>query len=283
MALREFLIKAFLHVVNTVALANLDTSQKNELALFCHELVETPRVTVDRGVLTFGNALCVLNHLRRALGVDETGFIAVFHKPLRVWNTVQQAVLKGGEEHRGAGVTLTASTTSKLVIQARGRVPSGADHQKPTQVSDFFISQANIGTAPSHLSGHGDSALCASPRNNLGFARIVLRVEDLSVDSARLEPRRQTFGFCNRPGTDQNGATPLVLVQNLVNDRAFLRLLERVKTIRLIFAHRWNVWLNRCDLQVVELAQIIAHSKGRTGHATHSWVPVNHLFNGHLV
>ena len=101
-----------------VVLADLGTAFEDEVALFGHELIETPGVTVQCGVLPLGDALSVFDEAECTLGFDESGLISFGDEPLDLGNSGEQLILEAGEEHGRAGITLTTRATSQLVIES---------------------------------------------------------------------------------------------------------------------------------------------------------------------
>src|SRR5699024_12564931 len=58
-----------------IVLADLGSTLEDELALFGHELVEPPGVTVQGGVLALGDALGMFDESAGAFGFDQSGLV----------------------------------------------------------------------------------------------------------------------------------------------------------------------------------------------------------------
>ena len=102
--------------------------------------------------------------------------------------------------------------------------------------------EQDVGAAAGHVGRNRDRTLAARLRDELGFLRVVLRVQDhVLVDAAAggraalqpapIEHRRELLGLLDRDGADEHRPALLVLVDDLGDDRVPLLVLGAVDEI----------------------------------------------------
>ena len=107
--------------------------------------------------------------------------------------------------------------------------------------------EQDVRAAAGHVGRDGHRALASRLRDELGFLRVVLRVQhDVLVDAAAgrraalqpaaIEHRRQLFRLLDRDGADEHRPPLGVLVDDLGDDRVPLLLLGAVDEIRVLDA-----------------------------------------------
>ena len=106
---------------------------------------------------------------------------------------------------------------------------------------DLFFdiaAQHDIGAAPRHIGGDGDGVFAPSLGNDVGFAVVLLGVEDFVPQAFFLQQARNQLGVLNRAGAHQHGLAFFVAGFDVGNgslialDRGF------VDTVLLVVAQR---------------------------------------------
>src|SRR5699024_576262 len=166
------------------AVAHVVPAGEDQLALLRHEVVEAPRVAVDRRVLALRHPLRVLDEQRGPLGGDEPGLVALLHESLRLRHAAHEFVLEAREEDRAARIALTTGASPQLVVQTRRFVAAGPDDEQSSGLGHVLAAQPDVGAASGHLRGDGHGTRLTGARDDLRLAGVVLRVEHLAVDAA---------------------------------------------------------------------------------------------------
>ena len=96
--------------------------------------------------------------------------------------------------------------------------------------------EQDVGAAAGHVRGDRDRALAARLRDDLGFLRVVLRVEDDVLDAAQLEQLREPLRLLDRDRADQDRPALLLLLEDVVDDRVVLLALGAVDGVGLLDA-----------------------------------------------
>ena len=94
--------------------------------------------------------------------------------------------------------------------------------------------EQDVGAAAGHVGGDRDVVLAAGLRDDLGFLRVVLRVQHDVLDAALLEQRRQPLRLLDRDGADQRRPARRLLLEDVVDDRLVLLALGPVDEVRLL-------------------------------------------------
>ena len=99
--------------------------------------------------------------------------------------------------------------------------------------------EQNVGAAARHVGGDGDGALAAGLRDDLGFLRVVLRVEHDVLRALLLEHARDTLGLFDRDRADQHRAALFGGLDDVVDDRRPLLFLGAIDEVGFLDAdHR---------------------------------------------
>src|SRR5699024_7905074 len=130
-----------------IVLADLGSTLEDELALFGHELVEPPGVTVQGGVLALGDALGVFAESAGPFGFAQSGLVTFGDEALDLRDPGEQLVLEAGEEHRRARIALPTGAAAQLIVQPRRRVATRADDEQSAGFGHIVVRQADIGSA----------------------------------------------------------------------------------------------------------------------------------------
>ena len=121
-------------------------------------------------------------------------------------------------------------------------------------------------------------ALAAGLRDELGFLRVVLRVQHdvlvgaaagrrAALQAAPVEHRRQLLGLLDRDGADEHRPALRVLVDDLGDDRVPLLRLGPVDEIGVLDAAQRPVRRDDDDVELVDLGELFGLGVGRAGHA----------------
>src|SRR5262249_9099604 len=89
-----------------------------------------------------------------------------------------EVVLAGEVEGRRAGAALAAGAAAELVVDAARLVPLGAEDVETAELDDAGA-ELDVDAASRHVRGDGDRAALARVLDDLGLARVLLRVEDV--------------------------------------------------------------------------------------------------------
>ena len=79
-----------------------------------------------------------------------------------------------------------------------------------------IAAEKDVRAAPRHVGGHGDGALAAGLGDNVRFAFVLLRVQNLVRDAGLLEQCRQVFGFLDGDRSKQNRLAAFVELADAV-------------------------------------------------------------------
>ena len=121
-------------------------------------------------------------------------------------------------------------------------------------------------------------AFAAGLRDELGFLRVILRVEHhvlvgaaagrrAALQAAPVEQRRQLFGLLDRHRADQHRPALLVLLEDLGDDRVPLFRLGPIDEIGILDAAQRPVGRDDHDVELVDLGELFGLGVGRAGHA----------------
>ena len=127
--------------------------------------------------------------------------------------------------------------------------------------------EQDVGAAAGHVGGDGHVVLAAGLGHDLGFLRVVLRVQHDVPDAALAEQGGEPFGLLDRHGADQRRPARLLLLEDVVDDRVELFLLGPVDEVGLLDAAHHAVRRNRHHVEVVDLVELGRFGLGRARHA----------------
>src|SRR5699024_1738069 len=162
-----------------IVLADLGSPFEDELALFGHELVEPPGVTVQGGVLALGDALGVLDESAGAFGFDQPGLITFGDEALDLRNPGEQLVLEAGEEHRRARIALPTGAAAPRPAPA----PRAAPLSSAARESSSALSTAT--SRPRSASLSASDSLSATEEVPMSTGRLRLWFSATSSTIAR--------------------------------------------------------------------------------------------------
>jgi len=130
-----------------------------------------------------------------------------------------------------------------------------------------IAAQQNIGAAAGHVSGNRYGTLAAGLRYDVGFAFMVLGVENLVPDAHFLEEIGQALGFFDRDCTHQNGLAALLEFLDFFGGVAEFFVFRAIDNVLILLADHRLVGRNFSDLEFINLFEFRRFGGGRTGHA----------------
>ncbi len=130
-----------------------------------------------------------------------------------------------------------------------------------------IAAEQNVRATAGHVGGDRNGALSSSLRHELGFLRVVLRVQHDVLDAPALELRRQLLGLLDGDRADQDRTPGLLLGQNVVDDRLVLFRPRPVDRVGLFNASQRPVGRNDDDVELVDLGELFRLGFGGPGHA----------------
>ncbi len=130
-----------------------------------------------------------------------------------------------------------------------------------------IAAELDVGAATGHVRGDRHAALSAGLGDDLGFARVVLRVQDLVLDALVLEEPAHDVGLLDRGRPDEDRLSLLVRGADVRHHRVELLALVLVDDVVAIVAHHGLVGRDDDDVEVVDLLELLRLGLGRARHA----------------
>ena len=142
-----------------------------------------------------------------------------------------------------------------------GRVLEVLDLLLPVAAED------DIGSAACHVGGDGDRLRSAGLGDDLGLARVVLRVEDLVLDALRVKEAGELLGVLDGDGADEDRPALPDLLDNILYDSLVLVLVIKVDGIRIVDSDHRLVGRDDHGVEPVDLLELVCLGIGGSGHA----------------
>ena len=127
--------------------------------------------------------------------------------------------------------------------------------------------EQDVRAAAGHVGGDGHGTGPARLGDDAGLLLVELRVEDLVLDPAPLQQRRQDLRLLDADRADQDRPTGLLHLDDLVDERVELGLLIAEDQVREVVADHVPVGRDGDDLQLVDLVELLGLGHRRAGHA----------------
>ncbi len=127
--------------------------------------------------------------------------------------------------------------------------------------------QHDVGAAAGHVGGDGDALVAAGLGDDVGFAVVVLGIQNLVGDAPTFQHPRQQFGFLNRDRAHQNRLSLLVELGNLLHDRLEFLSGAFINAIGIVCPLQNPVGGQNHAVQVVDLFKLVGFGVGGAGHA----------------
>ena len=125
----------------------------------------------------------------------------------------------------------------------------------------------DVGASTGHVGRDRDGAEASRAGDDLGLARVVLRVEDLVLDALLGEQAREVLALLDAHRADEHGLAGLVALRDVFDDLSELRLLVLVDEVGLVLADHRPVRRDRDDAELVRRHELGRLGLGGTGHA----------------
>ena len=253
-----------------VAVQDAPAQLVDDRALLVHHVVVFERALADGEVLLLDATLrrldgavepAVLHHL----ALLEAEALHDARDALRP-EQAHELVLERDEELRAAGVALARAAAAQLAVDAPRLVPLGADHVQAADLGDA-VPELDVRAAPRHVRRDRDRALLARERDDLGFARMVLRVQHLVRDARDLEHAREDFGRRDLDRAEQDRLALRVAPLDVGDDRLELLALRAVDLVVAVDAVHRTVRRDRDDVELVDVLELARLRLGRARHA----------------
>ena len=106
-------------------------------------------------------------------------------------------------EARLAGVALAAGAAAELVVDPARLVPFGAEDVEAAEVGDA-LAELDVDAAAGHVGRDRDRARLAGVLDDLGLARVLLRVQHVVRDALPLQQLAQVLGGLDGDGADEH-------------------------------------------------------------------------------
>ena len=162
-----------------------------------------------------------------------------------------ELVFERDEELRGTGVALARAAAPELAVDATRLMALGTDDMESTDLCDA-LSELDVGAAARHVSRDRDCAALARERYDLGFASVVLGVQDLVRDVRELEHARKDLGSVDRHGAEEDRLALRVALGYVGDDRLELLALGAVDLVVAVDAVHRLVCRDRDDVELVD-------------------------------
>src|SRR4029077_11614324 len=194
--------------------------------------------------------------------------LEALHDPLDpvAGEETDDVVLAREVETRLARVALAARAAAKLVVDAPRLVPLGAEHVEPADV-DHAVSELDVDAAAGHVRRDRDRAPLARVLDDLGLARVLLRVEDVVLDPLARQELGEVLGRLDGNRADEDGLARLRPLLDVARHGGELPLLRPEDHVVLVGAGDVDVGGDLHDLEVVDLDELLLLGLRRTRHA----------------
>ena len=155
---------------------------------------------------------------------------------------------------------------AQLAVDAPRLVALGADDVKAADLRDA-LAKLDVRSAARHVRRDRDRAALAGERDNLGLARVVLRVQHLVRDVRDLEHARQHLRRRHLNGAEQDRLAQGVAALDVGDDRLELLALRAVYLVVAVDAVHRLVRRDGDDAELVDRLELRGLGLGRAGHA----------------
>ncbi|MBA7693478.1 hypothetical protein ES703_102060 [subsurface metagenome] len=256
------------------------SARVKDFPLVVHHLIVFEQALTDIEVSLFNFLLCLLDALAYPLVVDWLSLFPAYpgkrlDSPLRRKDS-HQVIVEAQEELAGAGVTLSAATASKLIIDSSGLVTFGAEH---VQSPDFSYARAeyNICASTCHICCDCYIAphfavpafvLVTGFGNNGCFSFVVLGIEHLVFEAKSfLKSRRKRFVFFHADCAHKNRPAGAANIIYLFNYRVILFTNRLIYCVIHVVSDAGLVGGYYDDFELVNVHKLFRFGGGGAGHS----------------
>ena len=143
-----------------------------------------------------------------------------------------------------------------------------------------IAAEHNIGTAPRHVGGNGDSAEFTCLCDDLGFSLVVLRIQHNVCDAVLLQLGGELLALFDRDRTDQDRLPLFVAFEDLRNNRAILARAGLVDRIGIVDADHGAIGRHGDHIEVVNFAELSLLGERRTRHTRELGIETEVILEG---
>src|SRR3954452_14798702 len=234
------------------------------------DVVVLQRVLADDEVLLLDLLLRALDLPREDLRLHGLvlGDLEALHDSLDpvAGEEPDEVVLTGEVEACFAGISLAAGAASELIVDPARLVALSAEDVEAARLDDSFA-ELDVDTAPRHVGGDRDRAGLAGILDDLGLARVLLRVEDVVLDALADQELGEVLGRLDGDGAHEDGLTLVHPLLDVAHDRGELPLLRLEDEVVLVGASDRDVRGDLDDVEVVDLDELLLLGLSGAGHA----------------
>src|SRR5262249_37158155 len=238
--------------------------------LHVHDVVVLEDVLALDEVLLLDLLLRVLDLVRQDLLVHRlvVGQLEPLHDVVEPVTREQadEVVLAGQVEARLARVALAARAAAELVVDPARLVALGAEDVEAAELAHGVV-DLDVDAAAGHVGRDRDRGDLPRVLDDLGLARVLLRVQDVVLDALTLEELAQELRCLNGDRADEHRLAPRVAVLDVVDDGLELRLHRLEDQVVLVLADDRDVGWDRDDLEAIDLDELLLLGLRRAGHA----------------
>ena len=207
---------------NIIAIENLATHRINDLTVTVNDVIVLDNVLAAIEVEAFDAFLCgferLANHTVANWHIVINTETLHNHRNAIALEDAHKIVFTRYEELSRTWVSLTTTTTTKLIIDTTRIMTCSTNHDETAEFDDA-LAEFNIGTTTSHVGSESNCTLFASFSNNRSLALVVLCVQNLKWDIFFLEVSGNALVVCNRIRTDKHWLTAIMIFVNLSCNR----------------------------------------------------------------
>ena len=259
------------HLVRHVlALEHLPALLVDATAVPVHHVVVLEDVLAHDEVLLLDLLLRALDLAREELRLHRLVVrdLEALHDPVDplAGEQAHEIVLAREVEARLAGVALAARAAAELVVDAPRLVALGAEHVEPADLEHAFA-ELDVDAAAGHVRRDRDRAELARVLDDLGLARVLLRVQHVVRDALARQQLREVLGRLDGDRADEHRLPGLVALLDVARDGGELAFLRLEDEILLVVARDVDVRRDLDDVEVVDLDELLLLRLRGTGHA----------------
>ena len=177
-----------------------------------------------------------------------------------------EVVAAGEVEARLAGVALAAGAAAELVVDPARLVALGAEDVQAAELADLVV-DLDVDAAARHVRRDRHRAAVAGVLDDLGLARVLLRVQDGVRDALPLQQLAQVLRGLDGDRADEDRLALLVPLLDVVDDGVELRLHGLEDEVVLVVARDRHVGRDLDDVQAVDLDELLLLRLRGAGHA----------------
>src|SRR5581483_9654086 len=268
---------------HVLALEHLPPLLVDARAVAVHHVVVLEDVLAHDEVLLLDLLLRALDLPRQELVLHRLvlGDLEALHDPLDplAREEADEVVLPGEVEPGLAGIALTAGAAAQLVVDAPRLVALGAEDVEAAEPAHRVV-DLDVDAAARHVRRDRHRADLAGVLDDLGLARVLLRVQHVVLHALARQELRQILGRLDGDRADEHRLALLVSLLDVARDGGELAFLRLEDEILLVEARDRDVRRDLDDVQVVDLDELLLLGLRRAGHAAELLVEAEVVLQG---